>query len=669
MNRLLAASSPYLLQHAHNPVHWFEWGPDALQQAQAENKLLIVSIGYSACHWCHVMERESFEDHQVAELMNTYFIAIKVDREERPDIDQVYMDACQLITGQGGWPLNVICLPDGRPIHAGTYFPKSKWLETLHGLAVFYQDNPEKTVEYAERLVEGIRQLEPVVSAAQEKLAIREEMVEEVVEKWVGLFDPVYGGTNRAPKFPLPVIWDFMLHFHHHTCEEKSRFFTMQTLQAMALGGIYDQIGGGFARYSTDTRWKIPHFEKMLYDNAQLLAVYAQAYRINPNPGWKYRMEQTIAFMQREWLMPEGLFASALDADSEGIEGKYYVWNEEEICQVLGDEASVWLEAYAVSKAGLWEDGNSILLMDETEAAIAKKWGLDSDNFYKRKALVDERLRKFRENRVKPGLDYKCITSWNAMLVCGLAKAAQTWHRPEWLELAEKTFNALWNLQVEDEQVRRIFSRGQSTIKGTTEDYSFMAEAALTLYEHTFKIAYLNKSKTLIEWLDIHFYDSNRGYFRFADPRGEKLVVEKLDLSDDVIPSANAVVAGLMYKLSYYFDKPEWKERAVRMAMDLLPEWKRFPGSYARWAHIYLWEIQGLKQLIGSGKEAIPLLKEAQGWFLPDVIFGLAENHEVPLFQGKSTAQGEVFVCIGQVCHAPVKDLAELKSRVFGKPN
>ena len=408
-NSLIHASSPYLLQHAHNPVNWLEWNEETLLKAKSEDKMILVSIGYSACHWCHVMEHESFENEEVAELMNKNFICIKVDREERPDIDQIYMDAVQLLTGRGGWPLNCFALPDGRPLHGGTYFPIEQWKKTLQSIADFYQDRKVEAFEYAAELTNGINKLDQIIPA--ENSAIKLETIENAVENWSKNFDLIYGGYNWAPKFPMPNNWQFYLQYYQFSKNELLLEAVTQTLNGMANGGIFDQIEGGFARYSTDVYWKAPHFEKMLYDNGQLMGLYAQAFQLTKNPLYKNIIYKTHQFLQHELTHESGLFYSALDADSEGIEGKYYIWTRQELVEYLGENEPLFSLYYSVDAYGNWEHGASILYKTRTIEELEKITGKSSIEI---EAIIEKCnaiLVAERNKKTKPGLDDKVITN------------------------------------------------------------------------------------------------------------------------------------------------------------------------------------------------------------------------------------------------------------------
>ncbi len=459
MNRLANSASPYLLQHAHNPVDWYPWGAEALQKAKSENKLILVSIGYSACHWCHVMEHESFEDEKVAAVMNEYFVCIKVDREERPDVDQIYMSAIQLMTGRGGWPLNCICLPDQRPIYGGTYFRKNDWVSLLFNLADFYKQKPAEAEEYAVKLTEGIRQYESV-QFVDVQPEYKRENLEEILDNWQRYFDKTEGGMGSSPKFPMPNNWQFLMRYAHLMKDENIAQQVKLTLHKMAYGGIYDHIGGGFARYSVDGRWHVPHFEKMLYDNAQLVSLYSeaavwQAPSKSPPEGETLRhynqfyyqiVDEVITFVKRELTSPDGGFYSALDADSEGVEGKFYTFTKGEIEQILGNDADLFCIYYHVTDDGNWEEENTnVFFRKESDEQLAAKLGLSVDELVSGINTARDKILEARSKRVRPGLDYKILTSWNGLMLKGLCEAYRAFNKAEYLKLALQNAQFLVN--------------------------------------------------------------------------------------------------------------------------------------------------------------------------------------------------------------------------------
>ena len=420
-NKLANETSPYLLQHANNPVNWYPWGNEALEKARAENKLIIISIGYAACHWCHVMEHESFEDTSVAQLMNDSYISIKVDREERPDIDQIYMDAAYLLTGRGGWPLNVIALPDGRPVYAGTYFRKNDWTKILLYFKDLYQKEPDTFDQEAGKLTNAMKEMK-VPGIDDKSSSFTKNEIEDSFRKIISIIDFSLGGTNGAPKFPMPNIHQFLLTYYFHTEDQKAIEAVKITLDNMANGGIYDHIGGGFARYSTDETWKVPHFEKMLYDNGQLVSLFSNAYKITGDETYKKVVYETLEFIKRELTDESGGFYSSLDADSEGEEGKYYVWDKKEIDNLLGNSSELFCDYYSVSSIGNWE-GNNILFINQKREDLLKKYQISEEVFNKTISSSKKILFDVRNKRVKPGLDDKILTSWNALMLRGYVDA------------------------------------------------------------------------------------------------------------------------------------------------------------------------------------------------------------------------------------------------------
>ena len=478
-NELINETSPYLLQHAHNPVDWRPWGEEAFAKAKAENKLVIVSIGYSACHWCHVMEHESFEDDSASAVMNDRYVCIKVDREERPDVDQIYMNAVQLMTGRGGWPLNCIVLPDGRPIWGGTYFRKDKWIEQINQIADFYETQPDKAIEYAVKLTQGIKQSELVV-LNKEEAAFDKSKLEEVYVSWEQRFDNVEGGPDRSPKFPIPNNYQFLLRYAHLSNNQAALDHVKLTLDKIAYGGIYDHLGGGITRYSTDELWKVPHFEKMLYDNGQIISLYSEAYQKFKDPDYKNLIYGTLAFIERELMSEEGAFYSALDADSDGEEGKFYIWKKEELTTLLGDNYELFADYYNVNRKGYWEHDNYILLRDEDEETLAKKHNLSLEDLQAKMAVSKAILMKERDTRIRPGLDDKTLTSWNGLMLKGYVDAYLTFGDQHFLDVALENANFILSKQLrKDGGLNHSYKEGRTTINGYLEDYAFVIDAFL----------------------------------------------------------------------------------------------------------------------------------------------------------------------------------------------
>ncbi|RYD71302.1 MAG: thioredoxin domain-containing protein, partial [Sphingobacteriales bacterium] len=491
-------------------------------KAKAENKLILVSIGYSACHWCHVMERESFENHEVAEVMNQHFICIKVDREERPDIDQIYMYAIQLMTGSGGWPLNCICLPDQRPIYGGTYFRKNDWINILENVAGLWANEPDKAIQYAERLTSGIRDSEKIILSNIEE-TYTDEHLTDIIEPWKRHFDIAFGGYNRAPKFPLPNNWVFLLRYGFLKDDESVFTAVCHTLEEMSRGGIYDQIGGGFARYSVDDKWHVPHFEKMLYDNAQLISLYAEAYQCTKFDSFKQTAVESINWVFNEMTSPDGLFYSALDADSEGVEGKFYIWDKAEFEKILGEDAALIGEYYNVTEDGNWEEEQSnILRKTLSDDDLLSKYNIDAAALQEQVSLAKTKLLKVRNQRVRPGLDDKCLTAWNGMMIKALADAAQIFNHKQYYDKASATSNyILKHLKTEDGGLFRNYKNGKASITAFLDDYAFLIEALISLYEYDFNEKWLNEAKVLTNYVLDNFTDADSPMFFYTSAQAE----------------------------------------------------------------------------------------------------------------------------------------------------
>lgn len=578
-NALAQESSLYLLQHAHNPVNWVAWSPDAFAQAQKENKLVLVSVGYSACHWCHVMEHECFEDEEVAALMNKYFVCIKVDREERPDVDQVYMNAVQLMTQRGGWPLNCFTLPDGKPIYGGTYFPKEQWMHVLKSLHHTFSNDLEKVIEYAVKLTEGVRNSELITNA--EKVSdLPEDKLPELVRRWSAQFDSMEGGPARAPKFPLPNNYLFLLHYAYWKNDEKVAQHVQLTLHKMCRGGIYDQIGGGFSRYSVDMLWKVPHFEKMLYDNGQLLSLYAQAYRLDPDPEYKWVLESTLSWLEREMTGPENGLYAAQDADSEGEEGKYYVWSTQEIQNILGTDAQWYLELYNPKNKGFWEHNQWILLRDESLENFCKTHPNVTPELVER---CNQLLFSERKRRIAPATDTKCLTAWNAMTITGLSEAYITLNDDTFLLMATKVGNWINTYQWNNGRLWHTRQNGRSFIDGFLDDYAFSIEAFLILYQITGFSEWLEKAELLLQVTLDHFYDTSSGMFFFT-PASNELIARKMELNDNVIPATNSTMANNLLTIGMILENDKYVLQSRQMLQNMLDGMEHYGSGYSNWA-------------------------------------------------------------------------------------
>ena len=666
-NSLINETSPYLLQHAHNPVNWFAWNDETLEKAKRENKLILVSIGYSACHWCHVMEHESFEDEHVANLMNDHFICIKVDREERPDIDQVYMLAVQLMTGRGGWPLNCFALPDGRPIYGGTYFPKEQWMNILLNLADTFKNEPDKVEDYAKQLTEGVK-LAELVKVNQDEKEFTIDTLHQCYKNWKPRFDNEEGGPDKAPKFPLPNNYQFLLRYYHQTKESKNLDHIQLTLQKMAYGGIYDQIGGGFSRYSVDHYWKVPHFEKMLYDNAQLVTLYCEAFQAKKNPIYKQVVYETLAFIERELTSPEGAFYSALDADSEGEEGKYYVWSTDELQTILKDDFNLFADYFNINDRGLWEYNNYILLRHDSDETIAERHNISGKELDERIHKMKKELLAIREKRVHPGLDNKVLTSWNALMLKAYVDAYNVFDDQHFLDAAIKNVNFILQKQLRgDGGLNHNYKNGISTINGFLEDYCFTIEALIALYEATFTEEYLHKANELMKYCISHFEDKNTGMFYFTSDEDKALISRKKELSDNVIPASNSSIAKSLFVLGHYFENEAYLSKSKKMLNNMLSEIVNYGSGYSNWAMLLLNFTQSFYEVAIVGKSVDEKRKAFNKHYLPNRIFvGSANESTLPLLKNRYVAgQTMIYVCSNKTCKEPVTEVSEALKQIF----
>jgi uncharacterized protein YyaL (SSP411 family) len=659
-NSLIKASSPYLLQHAYNPVKWYEWGEEALDIARRENKLLLVSIGYSACHWCHVMERESFERDEVAQVMNTHFVCIKVDREERPDLDQIYMLALQLMTGSGGWPLNCICLPDQRPIYGGTYFQKNDWMNILLNVADLWNTDPDKATDYANRLTEGIRNAETVIPVPPGG-AFQKEQLTELLSPWKLRFDMEHGGYNKAPKFPLPNNWQFMLRYSHLMKDQTTHQASMLTLEKMALGGIFDHVGGGFARYSVDGHWHVPHFEKMLYDNAQLIGLYSEAYQYAGKPLYKDVVLHTIEWLRREMTSPEGLFYAALDADSEGIEGKFYVWDKAEFDAVLGEDAKLLSSYYNLTEEGSWkEEQTNILFRKVTDEAFAEQRGITLSKLQEKVAQGRAKLLSHRAGRIRPGLDDKCITAWNALVIKGLTDAVQVFGDDQFRQMAARaaTF-ILSNLKTSSGGLLRNYKNGKASIPAFLDDYAFLIDALIGLYATDFDERWLLEAQTLADYVMEHFEDVDGPMFFYTADSGAQLIARKHEVMDNVIPSSNSMMAQNLQRLGLLFDHALYSSRARQMLQAVLPGMKDYGSAYSNWANQLLSEVFGTTEVAITGTEAQNMAKALNTFYLPNKITLGGTNSNLSLLKDKQSIETKIYICRNKVCQLPVRSVEE----------
>ena len=663
-NQLIYETSPYLLQHAHNPVNWYAWNDEALKKAKDENKLLLISIGYSSCHWCHVMEHESFEDSAVAAIMNEHFINIKVDREERPDIDDVYMTACQLSSGGNcGWPLNSFALPDGRPVWAGTYFPKKNWMEVLEYFRKTYAEEPEKLNEYAARLVEGVRSHGLDTVFRHDAAALTDQHAHDVTKVFLSRIDTKWGGRNGAPKFPMPNNWQYLMHYARRYQDDKTREAVMITLDKMMEGGIYDQLEGGFARYSTDDKWLVPHFEKMLYDNGQLVSLYAQAYAWTGQQEYLDVVQQTLAFVDTYWSDPSGGFYSSFDADSEGEEGKYYVWSAGELREIISDELDreIFFDYYDILPQGNWEHDKNILNRSKTPELVAKRNKISVDEFRSRLEGIHQLLIAKRKQRVAPGLDDKILASWNGLMLQGYIDAYRATGENKYLERALKNANFLKTQLIKNDfRIDRNYKNGKSTINGFLDDYALVIQAFISLYQSTFDYSWLEQAKGLTHHVLDHFDGDSTLLFYYTSDLDPPLVARRIDVSDNVIPSANSIMARNLYVLGELFYESTYSDRAEKMMQQVWPMILRDsqPSFYSNWCQLMLAVIQPPYEVAIVGTDFATALTEMQKEYQPDAVYlGGSSDESLPLLQNKlSEGQTLIFVCQNKICKLPTSD-------------
>jgi uncharacterized protein YyaL (SSP411 family) len=655
-NNLLAQeTSPYLLQHAHNPVNWFPWSQQAFEKAQKEDKLILISIGYAACHWCHVMERECFEDMEVAEIMNKNFVCIKVDREERPDVDQVYMNAVQLITQQGGWPLNCFALPDGRPVYGGTYFPKPRWIKVLESLVESFEKEREQFMEYATKLTKGVKLSEHPFK--EKEIIPTKEILIAAIEKWQLAFDETEGGPNRAPKFPLPKNYDFLLSYGVLFKNNLVIEHTKLTLDKMMMGGIYDQIGGGFARYSVDDLWKVPHFEKMLYDNAQLISLYSKAYTFYKNNEYKNLVDETISFCKRELFSPLGVFYSALDADSEGEEGKYYVWTETELKVVLNDDYNLIKEFYCINKKALWEHENNILLREKSIEEFAKEKNISILLLEEKLEDVKTKLLNERSKRIRPQLDDKILLSWNALMINSLVEAYFSTANDIYLDDALAAANLILSLNSLEKLTKRNYKSKLEKENIFLEDYATFIESMLALFDATGDIKWVNVASNYLKIVFDEYLDSETSLFYYTSIFQNDLIARKIELQDNVIPSSNSVMANNIHKLHKIMGFELYQEHYNKMLSYNIAQIESYPSAYANWALLLQKITMPFFELVIIGKDAKKYMRKFRQNYFPNVycFWSETENNELEIFKNRYAEGTTLFyLCKNNSCEIPI---------------
>ncbi|MBU2018309.1 MAG: thioredoxin domain-containing protein [Bacteroidetes bacterium] len=667
INELTKEGSLYLQQHASNPVHWKSFSNAAFEQAKNENKLVLISIGYSACHWCHVMEHESFENEEVAKIMNEHFVCIKVDREERPDVDQIYMAAVQIMTDRGGWPLNCFTLPDGKPIYGGTYFPKDQWIHILQSLVYTYEKEPEKVLEYANELTEGISKSELIDQAAV-LTQFPIDKIEELILRWTKKFDIQEGGPTSAPKFPLPNNHEFLLRYALIHANETVLKQVELTLQKMARGGIYDQIRGGFARYSVDMLWKVPHFEKMLYDNGQLLSLYAAAYQNASKSEYATVLKQTTEWLYDEMLSPEGGLYSAVDADSEGVEGKFYCWEKEEFEKALLKDQKWALEYYNINQRGYWEDDFYILLRTISPEAFAKKLGVSDAEFKEMVENLNDHLLSIRAHKVRPQTDKKIITSWNALALSGLIATDEALKDSTSKVLIQRVYKFLSSEMIEPNfQVLRNYNQGKASIPGFLEDYAALIQSFIDLYLYNLNVDALALAKNLTEYVLRKFKHPESGMFYFSE-ENEELIARKMELHDNVMPSSNSIMAKNLCRLGMILDHPKYTLHSQQMVSNIADGMEMYGSGYSNWADLYLHFSMKTHTILVIGEHALEGVRQLKKLNSPSLFVYGCNQRGTDLFRDKWVA-GETlyYYCFDQTCSAPTKNLQEILDKLDQK--
>ena len=664
-NDLIHETSPYLLQHAYNPVNWKAWNENTLKLAKAQNKLIVVSIGYSSCHWCHVMEEESFENDSIAKIMNDNFINIKVDREERPDVDKVYMNAVQLMTGKGGWPLNCITLPDGRPIFGGTYFTKSQWSKILEDVSKLYKENPQKVEEYAQRVTEGVQTSELITLNKEEAVFKNEEIITAITQSKEQL-DTINGGFKGAPKFPMPNTLDYLLRYQHHFNNPELFNYIEKSLTKMAFGGIYDQIGGGFSRYSVDDRWHVPHFEKMLYDNAQLVSIYSKAYLQKKNELYENIVKETLAFIDAELNANNGAFYSSLDADSkdennELEEGVFYSWTKQELKTLLKDY-ELFANYYNVNTSGFWEKDLYVLIRNQSDTEFAKKNKLTKKELKDKIRSWKSILKTARDKRSKPNLDDKILTSWNALMLQGYVDAYKAFDDEIYLKKALKIGEFLLNYQLrKDGGLNRNFKNGKSTINGYAEDYATVIQAFISLHEISLDEKWLVLSKKIMDYTITHFYDPKSGMFFYTSNEDSNLIARKTEINDGVISSSNSIIGNSLFKLGHYFYDKKMTKLSEQMLNNLKKEIIKTPFGYSNWFHLMTNFTQPYYEVAVVGEKANTVAKELFKNYLPNILISASNKEsELPLLDYKYLdGKTLIYVCVNGTCKLPLEDISE----------
>jgi uncharacterized protein YyaL (SSP411 family) len=669
-NRLINETSPYLLQHAHNPVNWYAWGDEALQLAKQQNKPILISIGYAACHWCHIMEKESFENEAVAKIMNENFINIKVDREERPDIDAIYMDAVQAISGSGGWPLNVFLTSDAKPFYGGTYFPpvnafnRLSWTEVLLNIKTAWLQRNNEIIAQAQTLIEHLKKSDfsTALKVNNTDNIYTKENCETICKNILQNADEEWGGFGNAPKFPQTFTIQYLLQYYHFSKDlpagqagENALAQALLSIDKMLDGGIYDHLGGGLARYSTDKEWLAPHFEKMLYDNALLLNILADAFAITSDVKYSKAIHHIIQFLQNEMEDAQGGFYAAIDADSEGVEGKFYTWQKQEIENLLGKDADLFCEFYDVTEHGNWEHSNILrILKPPTQFAIEKN--IEESSVEKTLNDCKQKLLQHRNKRIRPITDDKILLSWNAMLITALCKCGAALQHQSYIEKAINTFNFLiqkFKHATNENEFYHTYKNNIAKYPAFLDDYACLIQAAIHLQEVTANTSYLTQAKNITQFVITHFFDEASGFFYYTHNAQTDVILRKKEVYDGATPSGNAIMAQNLFYLSIAFNKTKWHGMPNKMLTNLSTAVTKYPSSFAIWAGMLLNQTVGIQEITIIGEQYSSFLADILQHFVPNKVIQAAkeENGEFPLLANKpKDAQTLIYRCFNYSC-------------------
>ncbi|MGE6631856.1 thioredoxin domain-containing protein [Bacillus sp. NPDC077027] len=678
-NRLITEKSPYLLQHTHNPVDWYPWSEEAFQKATHENKPIFVSIGYATCHWCHVMAHESFEDEEVAAILNEHFISIKVDREERPDIDSMYMSVCQMMTGQGGWPLNVFLTPEQKPFYAGTYFPKrSRYgrpglIEALTQLIDVYHRDRQHVESLAEKATNNLR----IKASGDTNHTLQEKVLHETYYQLISNFDTAHGGFGSAPKFPAPHMIGFLFRYAQWSKQENAQYASMKTLDGMANGGIYDHIGAGFARYSTDEKWLVPHFEKMLYDNALLMIAYTEAFQITKNKRYQDIVNNVITFVKRDMTSEQGAFYSALDADTEGKEGRYYVWSKDEIMTHLGkDLGSLFCAVYTITEEGNFDGHNIPHTIFTHFDKVKEQFSLDDDQLHKQLSSARETLLHIRQTRPAPLVDDKVLTSWNALMVVALAKAGKVFSSSEHVDMAKTAMSFIEQQLTIDGRLMVRYREGDVKNKGFIEDYAHVLWAYLELYEATDDLTYLEKATTIGEQMFELFWDHEKGGFYFSGTDAEALIVREKEVYDGAMPSGNSTALIQLLTLSRLTGRLDWTRKLESMFSSFFIDVSSYPSGHTAFLQGFMQQFATKREIVILGRKDDPnrqrLLHSLRQAFMPFDVILVAETggdlKNIAPFAKDYKRKGNqttVYICENYSCQQPLTNIDEVLNQLI----